>query len=452
MTVSLVLFRRDLRLNDNTALNEAIRLGKPVLPVFVVDKDLLERWQHAERRLAFLYQSVAALETAIASQGGNLVVREGQAGGVLSSLIKSHDVSDVFVNREYTPLGVRRDKQLREICDGLGVTFHYPDDLVLNPPGVVKKGDGNPYVVFTPYFRRASALPVAEPESLEANFAKAEEQGLADIPAISRHLDFRLDNYVPGETGASEGLENIASLGQYETLRDIPASEQTSRLSAHLRFGTCSPRQVHAAVSDSLGSDHPLNRQLHWRDFYMQIAWHYPHVFRGAFRREYDQIEWRVDEADLERWKRGETGFPIVDAGMRELMHTGYMHNRVRMIVASFLTKNLHIDWREGEKHFATHLIDYEPAVNNGNWQWGASTGCDAQPYFRVFNPWRQQLRFDKDCVYIKRWVPELEAYSPKAIHKLEKEGDFYLPQIVDLKISSDLIKQAFKSVSSGSD
>lgn len=451
MATSLVLFRRDLRLNDNTALNQAFRLGQPVLPVFVIDRQLVDRWQHADKRLAFLYQSVRQLEQAISERGGKLVVMEGAPDESLGSLIPQHNVSDVFLNRDYTPLASGRDQNIAAVCEQRGVSLHCADDLVLNTPSAVKKDDGNPYVVFTPYFRRASALPVAPPEMLsDGVFLDVSGPTLEDSASIAGYLSLSLDRFEPGIAGAAAALERISQLGQYGTLRDIPATEQTSRLSAHLRFGTCSARQVHSAVAETLGRDHPLIRQLYWRDFYMQIAWHYPHVYRGAFRREYDRIEWRYSAEDFERWKAGETGFPIVDAGMRELAQTGFMHNRVRMIVASFLTKNLHIDWRLGEAHFAAQLVDYEPAVNNGNWQWGASTGCDAQPYFRVFNPWRQQEKFDKDCAYIKRWVPELAAYPAKAIHRLEREGDFYLPQIVNLKQSAEEIKLAFKAVSDG--
>ena len=205
---------------------------------------------------------------------------------------------------------------------------------------------------------------------------------------------------------------------------------------------------MHAAVLASLGVDHPLIRQLYWRDFYVQIASHYPHVFGHAFRRHYDAIQWRDSPRDFDKWCQGQTGFPIVDAGMRELLATGYMHNRVRMIVASFLTKNLHIDWRLGEAWFARQLIDYDPAINNGNWQWGASTGCDAQPYFRIFNPWRQQQKFDADGVYIKQWVPELAPYPVKVLHRAEQLEPFYLPQMVDLRESASEIKARFKAVS----
>lgn len=447
MARSLFVFRRDLRLEDNTALNAALNTGTEVVPVFVIDQQLIKRWSGAEKRLAFLFQSLHRLETAIRKKGGQLLIAEGDPAELIPQLATANDVKDVYFNREYTPFGRRRDQHMTEACEQAKIRCHVFDDLLLNPPAAVLKNDGNPYVVYTPYFRKASQLQVAAPASLAAGkFAKpGSKSALEDLDSVGIWLNTSLGEFEPGENGARLGLDRLSSLADYGEQRDIPATGQTSRLSPHMRFGTCSPRQFHLAVYQAHGHDHPLIRQLYWRDFYHQIAWYYPHVFGHAFRAEYDTILWQEDEAAFEKWKRGETGFPIVDAGMRELLATGYMHNRVRMVVASFLTKNLHIDWRRGEAHFAEHLIDYEPAVNNGNWQWGASTGCDAQPYFRVFNPWRQQQRFDKDCAYIKTWVPELVDYPAQAIHKLEKTGDFYRPQIADLKKSAEAIKLAFK-------
>ncbi|MFT7218440.1 MAG: deoxyribodipyrimidine photo-lyase [Candidatus Azotimanducaceae bacterium] len=456
---SLFIFRRDLRVQDNTGLNEALKSGQAVVPLFIVDPGLLQRWQSADKRLSFLFRSLAALSDDLERCGGRLLVRVGEPSEVVRAILEEHSVTRVFVNREYTPLGIRRDERIEKACAELESRFHIIDDAVLNPPEWVKKGDGGPYTVFTPYYRRASQLPVAEPAALsDGLWAKLERTPLGGIDEIAPYLpveslldeDFAGESHAPlaGSAGAAKGLERIARLQDYAEQRDVPATGQTSQMSAHLRFGTCSARQMYLVVKEGLGADHPLIRQLYWRDFYVQIATHFPHVFGHAFRRHFDAIPWRQNDSDFEKWCAGETGFPIVDAGMRELSATGFMHNRVRMVVASFLTKNLQIDWRRGEAWFADQLIDYDPAVNNGNWQWGASTGCDAQPYFRVFNPWRQQKRFDKDCVYIKRWVPELDAYPEKAIHKLETEGDFYRPKIVDLRESAESIKAHFKSVS----
>ena len=444
---SLFLFRRDLRLVDNTALNEALRRGKPVLAVFIVNPSLMERWKHSRRRLAFLFQSLQQLQVAVSQLGGTLVLATGEPEKVLPSLINRFEIDRVFVNRGYTPYGRSQDRRLENLTREMNIGFVALDDANLNPPPLVLKGDGSPYTVFTPYFRKAATFPVMPPAALEkGEFLHADDMG--GWPAeLNGYQRIQVPRFEPGEAGALKATASMSSLTKYEVQRDVPASEHTSHLSAHLRFGTCSARQVHSAVRESLADQHPLIRQLYWRDFYHQIGWHFPHVFGHAFRRHYDAIPWRTDADVLDLWKEGKTGFPIVDAGMRELASTGYMHNRVRMVTASFLTKNLHLDWRLGEAYFAEQLIDYDPAVNNGNWQWSASTGCDAQPYFRIFNPWRQQQKFDKDCVYIKQWVPELEPYPAQVIHKLEKEGDFYLPKIVDLRKSGDLSKEQFKSV-----
>ena len=253
--------------------------------------------------------------------------------------------------------------------------------------------------------------------------------------------------FLPGRQGALQVLANLAPLETYETDRNFPALPGTSHLSAHLKFGTCSVREAYQEIAENLGDQHPLLRQLYWRDFLTHVAQHRPRVFGHAFRELYDGIVWDQAGEKFQCWCEGKTGFPIIDAGMRELVNTGYMHNRVRMVVASFLVKNLHVDWRLGEAFFARYLTDYDACVNNGSWQWAASTGADAQPYFRVFNPWRQQLKFDVDGVYIKRWVPELAAWPAKAIHRLEKDSTGYLAPIVDLRASAEEIKARFRGL-----
>ena len=249
-----------------------------------------------------------------------------------------------------------------------------------------------------------------------------------------------------GRKNAQKVLNRLADFNDYDTDRDIPAKEATTGLSAHNKFGTVSIREVYHAVTDALGSSHTIIRELYWRDFFSHVAFHFPHIFGHAFHKKYEQLEWENSRKKFKVWCDGKTGFPIVDAGMRQLNVTGFMHNRVRMIVASFLVKDLHIDWRWGEKYFAQNLVDYDPAVNNGNWQWAASTGCDAQPYFRIFNPWIQGKKFDLDCIYIKKWVPELRKYSAKDIHRLEKGGalDGYPEAIVDHSEAKQVAEDMF--------
>ncbi len=453
MSRSLFVFRRDLRLSDNTALNAAIRDSEEVVTAFIIDSSLLAKWTHATRRLAFLFQSVAALGQQLKERGGQLVIRIGDPTEEIGNLLTECNCSALYLNREYSPLGQRRDEALAAHCQAGGIRFNNVNDIMLNPPGAVLKKDGLPYTVFTPYFNKAREYFIGEPDTVNVDaryVIGAPSLALNEVDLLKQYMKLELDTFEPGVAGAARALEKLPGLQKYFDLRDVPASAHTSMLSAHLRFGTCSPREVYQAVKENLGIDHDLIRQLYWRDFYLQIGVHFPHVFRHAFRRRYDAIPWVSDEEKLKAWCAGRTGFPLIDAGMRELMATGYMHNRVRMVVASFLTKNLRMDWRVGEAHFARYLIDYEPAVNNGNWQWGASTGCDAQPYFRVFNPWRQQQKFDRDCAYIKHWVPELAPYPAKAIHALEKGGDYYLPVIVDLRESAAMIKDQFRMLSAG--
>jgi deoxyribodipyrimidine photo-lyase len=368
--------------------------SKEVIPLFIIDPALIKRWSQSDARLTFLAKALNNLDQAIKQHGGRLQVLQGDPVDVLSNLINQQSIDAVFTNRDYTPISRHRDTRLKAVCDDNNITFSTYADQLLNEPEAVTKADGTPYRVFTPFFKRATDHQIAAPR------------------AVTR-FSF---------TGC--------------------------RLSALLRFGICSVRETYQAIKQAHSPSHGLIRQLYWRDFYFHIGFHFPHVYRSAFHKKYDQLLWDHNPKGLQAWQEGRTGFPIIDAGMRQLLATGYMHNRVRMIVASFLSKNLHIDWRLGERHFAKHLIDYDPALNNGNWQWCASTGCDAQPYFRVFNPWRQQLKFDKACTYIKDWVPELRIHSAKQIHALEKTDDGYLGKIVDIRSTSEESKRRFRVLS----
>ena len=435
-------------MQDNAGLIAAAA-SHNILPAFVIDEFLLKRWKHARFRLAFLYQSLEELESEIRKQGGNLIVEHGDPVSVIARLLDAHSVDSLFVNREYTPVGKHRDQLLADMCRDRGIGFHIYVDALLNEPEAVTKADGSPYTVFSPYYRKALAHSVPAPEMVTTiPFVDVlPHKSVSEFPQVREYLDLELPSIKPGRRGAMAALEKVQDLTKYEELRDVPAAQQTTDLSAHLRFGTCSIREAYKTMDSTPQSGNALKRQLYWRDFYTQIAFNFPHVYKKAFKPKYDYVPWDENAAKLQQWKEGRTGFPVVDAGMRQLRETGQMHNRVRMIVASFLTKNLHIDWRQGEEHFARYLIDYDPAVNNGNWQWTASTGCDAQPYFRVFNPWRQQEKFDKDCAYIKTWIPELRPFAPKLIHRLERKGDIYLPQIVDLRASAEESKRQFKQV-----
>jgi deoxyribodipyrimidine photo-lyase len=362
-------------------------------------------------------------------------------------------VEAVFVNRDYTPFSRLRDEKIALVCGKKKVVFSSYSDALLTEPEQVFKIDGKPYTVFTPFMKKAKELFVSQPVS----------NGFTNF--FSRKISIQSNEIDPGiiltekkndfllKGGRREGeilLAKLENLSDYDELRNIPSVGGTSLLSAHHKFGTVSIRETYHKMADLFGKEHTLISELYWRDFFTHIVFHFQHVLGKSFRSKYDNIEWKNNEDDFDRWCNGTTGFPIIDAGMRELVTTGYMHNRVRMVVASFLVKDLHIDWRLGERFFANHLIDYDPAVNNGNWQWVASTGCDAQPYFRIFNPWSQQLKFDTECRYIKKWVAELAVYSPKQIHKIENVSLFdpnYPSPMLNHRDESIISKEIFSKL-----
>lgn len=395
-----------------------------------------------------MLEALQDLRDQLREQGGQLHLFHARPDDVVVQLHRQHAVEAVFVNRDYTPFSRQRDAELQKVCDQQGMQFYCIDDALLNEPEHVLKNDGEPYRVFTAFYQRARQIPVAMPQALVSGcFIGAQ-------PSTERLLErFKQAHSNPlkgGRQSALVTLKGLSACQQYDLQRDFPAESATSGLSAYLKFGCCSIREAYYAVLSELGSEHPLLRQFYWRDFFTHIGFHFPHVFGQAFQRRYDSIIWRNDEDEFLAWKDGRTGFPIVDAGMRQLKQTGCMHNRARMISASFLVKDLQIDWRWGERYFAEHLLDYDPCLNNGNWQWAASAGCDAQPYFRIFNPWLQQKKFDADCLYVKHWLPELRAFSASSIHKCYKKAldcDYPAP-IVDHGLRSQQSKILFQQAS----
>lgn len=398
-----------------------------------------------------MLNSLEQLDLTLKKRGGRLYYFTGESHVVVKKLIQTSGIKEVFVNYDYTPFSRKRDDKIRSVCKDAGVKFRAFHDALLTIPGNVLKKDETPYTVFTPFRNAAQKLSVLPKRELsKVNFITAPHPD--EVTPQKLNLIETANENILIQGGTNEALKLLkaaAKLSNYEESRNLPAQAGTTTLSAHNKFGTLSVRTIYHTIKDLFGPAHGLINELYWRDFFTHIAWHFPHVFEGAFHRQYDAIEWENDEDKFKRWCNGETGFPIVDAGMRELNTTGFMHNRVRMIVASFLMKDLHIDWRWGEKYFAKKLIDYDPAVNNGNWQWAASTGCDAQPYFRIFNPWLQQEKFDADCVYIKRWVSELTTLSAKEIHALSAgEGHAkYLTPIIDHSIAKGEAEAKFRTV-----
>ncbi|MFU8788811.1 MAG: cryptochrome/photolyase family protein [Methylobacter sp.] len=445
---ALFIFRRDLRLHDNSALLEALQLSAHVMPCFIFDPRQLQPHPYQSLPgLQFMLQSIADLEQQLQAAGGKLALYQAAPEQVVKQLAKQQPLQAVFVNRDYTPFSRQRDDELAAVCGQLGIALHVLPDVLLNEPEQALKSDNTPYKVFTAFYNNARQFPVALPQALaHANFLPpASELTLAQLGLFGGEAALK-----GGRAQALAILGQLGDCANYQNTRDFPALDATCKLSAHLKFGTCSVREVFYAVTEQLGSEHPLIRQLYWRDFFTHIAYHFPAVFGRAFLERFAAVPWDNNADYFQAWCAGKTGFPIVDAGMRELNATGFMHNRVRMIAASFLVKDLHIDWRWGERYFAQHLVDYDPCVNNGNWQWAASTGCDAQPYFRIFNPWLQQLKFDKDCCYIYRWLPELQAFAPKTLHQWDKKHSActYPAPIVGHARASQLSKTRFKAIS----
>lgn len=433
---SLFIFRRDLRLQDNVGLNVAAESGEVMLAFFFDPRQIEKNEFYSKNAIQIMIESLKELEKEVSKLGGKLQFFIGKPEELLASIIKEEKIDCVVLNRDCTPFSKRRDARIAHICKEVGVTFSSHDDLYLAPLGSVLTQIGEPYKVFTPFMRKVREQEIARPTTKKVTLVAHSAKQAKDIPVelLSKQKDlFRRG----GRGEAISILENISRIKEYDTNRDYPGINGTSGLSAHLKFGTVSIREVWHSIGEQIGFDSKLLNELIWRDFYAHVAYHFPDVFGLEFQTKYRGMHWPGEIKHLEAWKKGMTGFPIVDAGMRQLVESGWMHNRVRMIVASFLTKDLLIDWREGEKFFAQHLIDYDPASNNGGWQWAASTGTDAQPYFRIFNPWSQQKRFDAEGKYIKKWVPELSGLTAKEVHGLEKgvpENIDYPPQIVDHK------------------
>ena len=417
-TTTLVWFRRTLRLDDNRALLSALAESERVVPVFILDPSLLSRFDTGARRVAFLHEGLRTLDAALRERGSALVLRHGDPAEELGKLAEETGATALYFSREYEPAGRARDARVAAV---LSLESHACEDHLLSEPEQSASRAGTPYTVFTPYFRtwqeQAFALPQAAPERIPTPVGIATEP----LPTSSSSLP-------AGESAARAQLERFtaAALRRYETGRDFPAEAATSQLSAYLKLGMLSPRRALESarrlrqdlpVTERTGVDAWI-RQLAWRDFYYQILWHFPHVATGCFKAQFDGIAWENDPLLFSAWQRGETGYPFLDAALRQLAQTGTMHNRARMAVASFLTKDLLCDWRQGERYFMQQLLDGDQAANNGGWQWAAGTGTDAQPYFRIFNPVSQGEKFDSDGAYVKHWCPELKQVPPRWVHK----------------------------------
>lgn len=420
MSTALFWHRRDLRIEDNAGLYKALKNNSEVVPVFVFDQTILTHLAKNDQRVLFIHQEIQRLKKAYQNDGGDLIVVFGDPRVEIVKLAQQFKASRVYTNRDYEPSAISRDQFLFDELQKSQIEFIGAKDQVIFEKNEVVKDDGKPYTIYTPYSRKWKAK--LTPYQFKAypttqylkNLAKLAPQELLPLA----HMGFEnqnTQNFPP--SGTPEKI-----ITDYHLQRDIPSVQGTSRLSLHLRFGTISIRQL--AHSAQQLNEKFLN-ELIWRDFYQMILFHFPHTTDRAFKPPYDRIQWETNEAHFKAWCEGKTGYPLVDAGMRELNATGFMHNRVRMVVASFLTKHLLIDWRWGERYFAEKLLDFELASNIGGWQWAAGCGCDAAPYFRVFNPEAQQKKFDPQYKYIQKWVPEFgtAAYpAPIIEHKFARE------------------------------
>jgi deoxyribodipyrimidine photo-lyase len=405
--VNIFWFRRDLRLHDNAGLFYALRSGKPIIPVFVFDRNILDDLEdRTDRRVEFIYKSLEAIQKKLVAAGSTLLTYYGTPEEMFQQLVSEYQIAQVFTNRDYEPYARQRDAAIGKILKDKSIDFITCKDQVIFEKDEVIKEDGTPYTIFTPYSKKWKAAiheksfaSFASEKSL-GNFHQAQSKPVTGLASMNFS--------VWGKSFPSPVFDK-GLIKHYHETRDMPGIEGTSHLGIHLRFGTVSIRQL---AKEATALNETFLNELIWRDFYHMILWHFPQVQSHSFKPAFDNIRWRNDEKEFDAWCNGKTGYPIVDAGMRELNETGFMHNRVRMITASFLTKHLLCDWRLGEAYFAKKLLDYDLAANNGGWQWAAGSGCDAAPYFRIFNPYLQTKKFDADGTYIGKWIPELNELS----------------------------------------
>lgn len=408
MKISVFWFRRDLRLEDNVGLYYALKSKSRVLPLFIFDTNIICQLPKDDHRVTFIYDSLLKINNVLHKVGSSLLIIKGEPIEVWKKLLSQYNISEVYINKDYEPYAVERDKKIEKILNDSGVKLNRYKDQVIFEEDEVVKSDGKPYTVFTHYKNKfIDKLSYIDIRSFNSNIENY-YRNIYSFPSIS-DIGFSRSNL-------KVKPYNLSNLDNYEKKRDYPSENVTSYLGPHLRFGTISIRKI---ISVLKPKDAVFLSELIWREFFMQIIYHFPEVVSSNFKKKYDNIIWRNNENEFEKWCNGMTGYPLVDAGMKELNTTGYMHNRVRMVAASFLCKHLLIDWRWGESYFAEKLLDFDVASNNGNWQWAASTGCDAVPYFRIFNPSSQLKKFDKDYIYIKRWISDFDP-------------DKYIPRIVE--------------------
>jgi deoxyribodipyrimidine photo-lyase len=426
---ALFWHRRDLRIDDNKGLFDALKQNEIVHPIFIFDKSILDKLPNNDQRILFIYQEIESLKKSYQNLGSDLWVYYGEPSEIIPKIAQELNCSSVYFNNDYEPYALQRDQEIQVSLNKIKIEFIGKKDHVIFEKNEVLKDDGKPYTIFTPYSRKWKANLKEEDlreysiEKYSGNLVQ-KQQGEASITLEEMGFESKVLHDFPNRIAKNEILKN------YHISRNFPAVKGTSKLSLHLRFGTISIRKLALIAREQ--NETYLN-ELIWRDFYQMIIFHFPKSAENSFKAQYDKIIWEKNEVHFDSWCTGKTGYPIVDAGMRELNATGFMHNRVRMVVASFLTKHLLLDWRLGAAYFAEKLLDFELASNTGGWQWAAGCGCDAAPYFRVFNPQAQQEKFDKSFEYIKKWVPEYGTSS-------------YPEPVIEHKFARERILQRFKS------
>lgn len=451
----LFIFRRDFRVIDNVGLNLANSICKRIYPVFIFTPEQVTGANKfkSDNAVQFMIESLQDLSSQISKMGGQLMCFYGHNTSIVSHLIKELDINVVCFNADYSPYAIQREMGIIQLCDKMGVTVEYGHDYYLHPPGTIVNGQGNPYQKFTPFYNASIRKKVDSPASLRkihfSSTSKHLQNSISLDDALHRFTKINPNILVHGGRGnaISQMRQAAKNIKNYPRTHN-ELSHSTSELSAYIKFGCVSIREVYKTFR----TKHDFIRQLFWRDFYANILYSFPQVLGHALKPNYNKIKWHHNSNWFKKWCDGETGYPVVDAGMRQMNQTGYMHNRARLIVSSFLVKTLLISWEEGEKYFAQKLVDYDPASNNGNWQWTAGSGADSQPYFRIFNPWEQGKNYDPNCEYIKKWVPELKDVPNKDIlnweDKYSEYKDIKYPKpIVDYKKQKELALKMYSSV-----
>ena len=419
-------FRRDLRLDDNHALFKALKSGYDVLPIFIFDTNITNKLNQNDHRLNYINNVLDGLNKRLSENKKKIYIYKGNPIEIISKLIIKLKIKEIYLNKDYEPYARDRDDKIEKLCVANNVSYNsFKDHVIFEEDQIVKK-DGTPYVVYTPYSRKW--IEKFQSNQLDSYPSELNLGGFVDsdkIREVNYLMDFEKNIISPKTYNLNKDL-----IDKYEETRNFPALDSTSRIGVNLRFGTVSTRKIVKTSSER--SNNTFLKELIWREFFIQILWHFPHTTEKSFKDKYERIEWRNDMDDFKLWCDGKTGYPIVDAGMNQLNKTGFMHNRLRMVVGSFLCKHLLIDWRLGEKYFADKLFDYEQASNVGNWQWVAGCGVDAAPYFRIFNPEEQQKKFDKELQFIKKWIPNYDK-------------DNYINKIVDHKFARERCLNTYK-------